>query len=297
MCFAQNQVPYFGGYLITQKQGDQGYPYLFDLGQFDRLFTDSVYALRDRGFYQQANGFQKLGIIYHDCYPELIAQTTDALHQSGVSDAQIVTYNLGCPTTFASPSDVAQAVLKFKTSGVTNATEVAAVGDLQKLHHDRGTARVQAEVGARRRPGRRNCLRQSASEPQQHRQRHRHHAEPQRRGTHRRDDPDAGNGEVRCLAHEPRVAPDLSAAAARGNACNQLWMLKAAVENAPALAVDALGDGLRQSAAIDFSYPQGPNDFSKDGVTTGGQFWRTAQFFVDCKCWKLIEADFHPTYG
>ena len=93
------------------------------------------------------------------------------------------------------------------------------------------------------------------------------------------------------------LAPTYQQPPLAGNACNQLWMLKAAVENAPALAVDTLADGLRQSGSIDFSYPQGPNDFSQDGVTTGGQFWRTAQFFTDCACWKLIEPDFHPTYG
>ena len=298
MCFAQNQVPYFGGYLITQKQGEQGFPYLFDLGQFDRLFRDAVHALNDRGFYQQANGFQKLGIIYHDCYPELIAQTIDALHQSGVTDAQIVTYNFGCPATFATPSDVAQAVLKFKTSGVTHATEVAAVGDLQNFTTiaEQQTPPFRPKWGLAddqvvgtaygSQPPNANNIANALIITQS------------RNGEERTDGVTPTAGTVKCdswfTAHG--LAPTYQQPPLAGNACDQLLMLKAAVENAATIAVDALADGLQHAGSIDFSYPQGPNDFS-GGVTTGGQFWRTAQFFGDCKCWKLIESDFHPTYG
>ena len=82
-----------------------------------------------------------------------------------------------------------------------------------------------------------------------------------------------------------------------GNACDQLWMLKAAFESSPQVGKDALAAGLQAAGSIDFSYPEGPNTFAGDGVTTGGQFWRVAQFFTDCKCWKVIDPDFHPTYG
>jgi hypothetical protein len=81
-----------------------------------------------------------------------------------------------------------------------------------------------------------------------------------------------------------------------GNACDQLWMLRAAVENAPAIRADALAAGLQRAKSVEFSYPQGPNDFSANRVTTGGQFWRVAQFVRSCKCWQLIDRDFHGSY-
>lgn len=37
------------------------------------------------------------------------------MHQTGLSSGQIVTYDVGCPTSFASPSSIEQAVLQFKT--------------------------------------------------------------------------------------------------------------------------------------------------------------------------------------
>lgn len=46
------------------------------------------------------------------------------MHQTGLSSGQIVTYDVGCPTSFASPSSIEQAVLQFKTQGVKNVTEV-----------------------------------------------------------------------------------------------------------------------------------------------------------------------------
>jgi hypothetical protein len=74
-------------------------------------------------------------------------------------------------------------------------------------------------------------------------------------------------------------------------------MLKAAVENAPVLRADALVAGLQRTRTIDFSYPGGPNDFSGDRVTFAGQFWRVAQFFKDCACWRVVDPAFHPSFA
>src|SRR5207302_3793337 len=32
ICFASQHIAYFGGYILTQSQADQGFPYLFALG-------------------------------------------------------------------------------------------------------------------------------------------------------------------------------------------------------------------------------------------------------------------------
>ena len=77
--------------------------------------------------------------------------------------------------------------------------------------------------------------------------------------------------------------------------CNQLWMIKAAVETAGVFKQDALAAGLAKARTIDFSYPQAPPDFAAvPKTTTGGQTWRMGQYYKDCSCWKLTEADFKP---
>ena len=81
-----------------------------------------------------------------------------------------------------------------------------------------------------------------------------------------------------------------------GNPCDVLWMLQAAMNHATELTPPGIEAGLRAAGSIDFAFPQGPNHFSAAGVTTAGQFWRTAQFFLSCKCWRVVDRQFHPSF-
>ena len=105
-------------------------------------------------------------------------------------------------------------------------------------------------------------------------------------------------GTVKCngylQAHGLHPVYELPAEA--GNACDQLWMFQAAVEHAPVLQRSALAYGLDRLKSIEFSFPAGPNDFSGDRATSGGEFWRVAQFFTSCKCWQLVDRNFHQSY-
>ena len=60
----------------------------------------------------------------------------------------------------------------------------------------------------------------------------------------------------------------------------------------PWFSVGGLQAGLQRTKSIDFSYPQGANDFTGNRVTTGGQFWRVVQFMPSCKCWQVVQRDF-----
>src|SRR5439155_10531758 len=84
-----------------------------------------------RGFFDPATGFKKLGVMYFNCVPEVITKVMDWLHQAGLPDGNVVTYNAGCPSPpLANPSDLTQAILKFKTSGVTHVTFVYFMGSI-----------------------------------------------------------------------------------------------------------------------------------------------------------------------
>ena len=52
----------------------------------------------------------------------------------------------------------------------------------------------------------------------------------------------------------------------------------------------------QRAKAIEFAFPEGPNDVSADRNTHAGQFWRAAQFHTSCTCWQVMEGDFHPSY-
>ena len=296
LCFAQDQLPYFGGYMLTRKQQTDGYPYLFDLGMFDELFKDSVFAFHDRRAFDPANGFKKLGVFYHDCSPELITEELDSLHQIGLQDSQISTYNFSCPTAFAYPNDVTQAVLQFKSQGVTHVTYVDAKGDFQEWTTAAESQGYRPQyvladdellgiAYGNLRPNSANIANAQI-------------VTTARSGEERTpgSTPTAGTQKCDALFAAHGMPPTYQQEQLAGNACNQLWMLQTAAEHASSLQRDALAAGLHEAQSIDFSYPSGPNDFSGDRVTTAGQFWRVDQFFEDCACWKVIDPDFHRNY-
>jgi len=296
LCFAQHKLPYVGGYYITKKQAQQGYPYLFELTSWDQLFHDAIFGLRDRGFFDPAKGFKKLGIIYRSCHPELFRQTTADLRASGVKDEQISSYDFGCPTAFANPSDVVQAVLKFRREGVTHMTEVMGTGDMAAFTNVAEQQGFRPAWGlpddqvigisyGNQRPNPDNIANALI-------------VTPSRNGEERTPGmtPTAGTAKCDRYFTSHGLQPSYKQPQAAGNVCNQMWMLRAAVEHAPSIAQNALGAGLQRAKSVEFSYPQGPNDFSGNGVTWGGQFWRYLQFFRDCECWRVIDPKFRPSY-
>jgi hypothetical protein len=296
MCFPQHHVPYFGGFFNTIKQSHDAYPYLFNLNTYDHLYRDTVLGFHDRGAFDPSTGFKKLGLIYRDCHKELYTQEIDALHQAGVRDDQIVSYDFGCPSAFASPSDIQQAILKFKSAGVTHLTGIYVYGDLanftnvaqqqgfkpQYLLADDGIIAISY---GNLRPNPANVVNALAITSGRY-------AEERTPGMQ----PTAGTAACDAIQLAHGMPPTYKVDPGAGNACNEVWMIKAAAEHAPVLSAEALAVGLQRARSIDFSYPSGPNDFSGPQVTLGGQFWRVTQYFGDCSCWRVIDPTFHPNH-
>ena len=98
------------GYIFPASEMNANYPYLFNTMTFDTLYKNTIFALRDRGFFSASNGFKKLGFIYRDCFKEVNTDFLSWLNQAGVPSSQIVTYGFGCPQGFATPSDIQSAM-------------------------------------------------------------------------------------------------------------------------------------------------------------------------------------------
>ena len=129
-CFAQAKLLYLGAYFLSEAVVERYYPYIFSFYTYEELFRNTAFALRDRGFFQPSNGFVKLGLIYRDCDKTAVDGYVASLREAGVADSQIVRYSFGCPSGFASPADIQQAVLTFQREGVTHVTMAFGVGDL-----------------------------------------------------------------------------------------------------------------------------------------------------------------------
>jgi hypothetical protein len=291
-CFGQRKVPYFGAFYITNTARQQFSPYIFSFYYKEQVYRDTAFGLRDLGFFDPAKGFKKLGFIYRDCEREAITAFRGWIREAGVPDAQVVTYNVGCPAVFASETDLAQAVLTFQRQGVTHVIPGNFQGDIARFTAHAEQQRFRPRYGfpdeallsiasGSRAPNADNIANALA-------------VTLGRDGEQNTAGMAPTGGTQKCNAYRQAAGlpPVYKVPANAGHACDQLWMLQAALSRAPELSATALAAGLQQARSIDFSYPQGPNDFSGKGVTTGGQFWRPAQFMPDCKCWRIIQPDF-----
>lgn len=296
-CFGQLQVPYFGAFYITETARQQFSPYLFSFYTKEQLYRSTAVGLRDLGFFDPAKGFAKLGFIYRDCEKEAIDVFRKAIRGVGIPDSQIVTYNVGCPAVFATPTDLFQATLTFKNAGVTHVVPANFQGDVAAF------TREAENQGFRPRYGFPDeallSIAQGSRAPHPDNIANALAITLSREGENNTPGLAPTPGTQRCNAYRAKAGlpPVYDVAANAGHACDQLWMLQGALSRAPELSATALVAGLQQTGSIDFSFPQGPNDFSSRGATTGGQFFRPAQFVPDCSCWRVIQPEFRRGFG
>ena len=296
-CFPQNQLPIMAGVYLPTKQYTQFYPYLFGQQNYEVIYKDTVLGLAQRGWFTSNQGFHKLGFLYRDCAPELPGEELAWLKQAGVPSSSVVSYNLGCPGLFASPSDLEQAVLKFQQNGVTNFTLAEAeedfanftnIAEQQGFHPRYGLSDnvVISQTYANNHPNFNNLAGAVA-------------VANDRWGEEHTPGTPLAPGTVRCnqifTAHgEPPVYmyPDSQS----GEYCDQLWTLQAAVDHAPALQRIAVAAGLQAVGTIDYSFPYGPAYYRVARTTWGGTYWRVDQYVSGCTCWRLLDPTFHPSF-
>jgi hypothetical protein len=296
-CFGQLQVPYFGAFYITEEAREQFHPYLYSFYTKEHVYYATAFALRDLGFFDPAQGFVKLGFIYRDCEAASIDAFRGWLAEAGVPNSQIVTYNVGCPAVFANEADLAQAVLTFRQQGVTHVIPANFQGDIARF-----TAHAEQQ-GFRPRYGFPDeallSIASGSRAPNPNNIANAIAITLSREGENNTPGLTPTAGTQRCNAYRAAAGlpPVYDVPANAGHACDQLWMLQAALGRAPELSAAALPAGLQATGSIDFSFPQGQNDFTGEGVTTGGQFYRVAQFTPDCSCWRVTNPEFRRGYG
>jgi hypothetical protein len=292
-CFGQRKLPYFGGYFANVDRLTRNYPYLFNLNLLDTTYRNALLTFKGMGTFDPAQGFKKLGFLYRNCDGPLVAATKATIHQV-VGDA-VSDYTVGCPSVLALESDMQQAILQFRRDGVTHVFTLGMLGDMAAFTRDANSQAFKprytiADDGL-------ISISYGSQAPNPDNFANAIAITTNRGGEELTPGMAPTPGTQHCDKYltGAKLQPTWKLPYAFGNMCNQLWMLKAAVEKAGVWRQDALAAGLQKQRSIDFSYPQGPNDFaSAPRTTTGGQFYRIAQFFPDCKCWKLTQRDFRP---
>ena len=294
-CPSENRIPTVLSTPLAPPEFDAYYPYLFTVNSnWQQLIHNYVMAANQLGWLK---GAAKIGLLEVDCQPSLNTDMVAELARIGIPRSRLVTYDYGCYVGIPPPQDVEQAVLEFKTQGVTHVIDDNSISlnqfsrtaqqqdyhphysfpdgaailayDSQGLapdpvNFDGAEAVTSAQWGALQTPG-------ATVSP----------------ATRTCDQIMAG-------AHLPSA--EQSGDAASGIACDGLWTLQAAMNHDPGLTRAALAAGLDQAGRIDYSYPQGPADFSGSHVVTGGQFWRPTVYVGSCACFRLTNPSYQPSY-
>ena len=294
-CFAQHRVLYLGAYFLSNAHVQRLFPYVFAFYNYEGLYRSTAAALAGRGFFQASNGFVKLGFLYRDCYPEAVNTYVASLRNVGVTDAHIVRYSLGCPSAFASPADIQQAVLTFQRNRVSHVTTAYAIGDFANFTKIAEQQRFRPKYGlpdetlipisyGNLRGDPRNLAGAVAVTASRNGEEHTPGMTPSA-GSARCNEIMRSRG-LKTVYDEPTGA---------GNACSLLWIFQAAMQQAPSMERTSFAQGLNRARSVEVSYPQAPNDFSGEKVMTGGQFWRTASYVLDCECWRITDRAFQPS--
>jgi hypothetical protein len=297
-CFPEDHIPYFGGVVLPAKEQAQYYPYLFGTSLAENAYRNAIFALQQQGFFSAADGFTKLGLVYRDCEPEYLPEVEGFLDQVGVASSKIVTYDLGCSSAlYAPPSAIEQAVLKFKENGVHNVTVINDINDFanfttvaqQQGFHPRYGLPDDGIVAASSGSGDYNYQNMDNMIV----------ITMNRWGEQTTPGISPSAGTQACNAifarhGEPPVYQQGDGAG--GVSCDMIWELASAIHHAPAVQRNALAAGLHAAKTVEFSYPWGPNDFTGQNVTTGGEFWRPVQFHASCTCWHVLDPTFHPSF-
>lgn len=297
VCYPQAHIGYVNTGGLTAAQQKQFYPYDWGLFLYETLYRDTVFGLKQRGFFAPSGGFRKLGVMYTDCLPQLEKEFTGWLSQAGVPSSAVVGHDVGCPTgTFDSPSDLEAAILTFKQQGVTNVTFVHDTADFSNFttvaqqqgftpKYGIGDEGIVAIAYGSQKPNYQNIANALA-------------ITTYRYGEERTPGypPSAGTQKCNAIFAAKGRPPVYQQPIGQGGiVCSLLWMVQGAIDHEPALLRSDVAAGLQASKSVDFSFPYGPNDFTAPGTTTAGESWRVDQFLTSCSCWQVVDRNYHPS--
>jgi hypothetical protein len=298
-CLLQAHIPVFEEIELSQADVQHYYPYYFSGdGALQVVYRNWAFASRQFNMFDPGHGFKKLGIFYKDCQPEVNQAMLADLQAAGVPSSAIDRADLGCPSAFASPSAIEQAVIKFKGDGVTTATIDNDLEDMQNITKqsqaqgfrpqwtlpDDGSVAISGNASFAPDPN--NFDNALAITPEQY-------------GAQTtpgfKEDPTT----VQCdqiMTSHGQPGAIASTDQFSGAVCDTGWMFAAAVDHAPSVAPDQVAAGLQRAGSIPFAFPYGPDSFSAPGTTWAGEFWRPVTYHTSCGCWQLDSPNFSPSF-
>ena len=299
LCVPQQRVPVITSQLLLPSELAKYSPYIATPGaDMVTMVRNSAFGLRDRGFFDPAKGFKKLGLLMDECSSEANKLLEEALAKAGVGGDKISKYTFACPPNgFGSPTDMAAGasqhrregvshVIPFTGSGSFNRYVDAAEGQLFRPKYavtDYQGVPVTAASNLKPNPeafhgalamtGNQYGMETTANFPV-----------------------DAGTRRCQAILKKAGFGPEYSFGKQGGLACTVLWDAEAAFARAASFAPDAILKGLLAAGTVQHAYPSPDATFKAPNKFYGGDTWTPIQWAKDCSCWHRLEPTRRPSY-
>ena len=294
-CPPSNQVPEFGVLALGQSEIARFSPYLIgDNSSAEEIVNDWVLGAHQLGWF---SGSGKVGLLEQDCVPDINGIVMSDLARVGVASSQVETFDFGCPDEIPPPNQVEEAVLEFKTAGVTKVMDDGGVYEsyfskdaAQQGYKPRYSVGDQASIALWDNPdfgpdpsNFSGALAVTAM---------RYGAE-NTPGT-------AFNAATaacdRAMAAKGLPPAEHSPDGFSGVACTLVNLFATAASDAPALRRNELAAGLYRAGHLDLPFPAGPADFTVSKGLHAGGYWRADTWVTSCACFRVSTPAFSPSF-
>jgi hypothetical protein len=295
-CPPENKVPEFGSLPLSQAEATKFAPYLFSYNETsENIVNDWIFGANQLNWF---TGAKKVGLLEQDCIPDLNTLVLSDLAKIGFPTSDVATFDFGCPNTIPSPADVEEAVLQFKSDGVTNVLDDGGVyesyfsNDAQTEGYmpkysvgDQGTIALwdNRDFG----PNASNFSGGLAITPTEY------GAENTTGSTYSA----ATQYCDQIMAAKGLASAQTSPDAFAGVACDLVTMFVQAADAAPQLVRADLAAGLASLGQVALSYPSGPANFARSQGQYGGGYWRADTWTTACACFQVSESTFNPSFS
>jgi hypothetical protein len=298
-CIPEHHILLASSYLTPDDLTTFG-RYALDIGgNAQQAFRTGILALRQLGYFSAAKGFKKLGVMYHTCSAGVLSIEQSALAAAKVPAKSVDYFNLGCPAGQTdTPASMEQAVLAFKSAGVTDVTEVG-VNDwglfsqvAQQQNYRPHYVFTDSAAAAS------NFTGPDAPNPTNF------------NGTI--NIVEGGYGEATTPGFEPsggtKTCNAIYAAGGQpsvykqldgygGVVCSYLWFVQALLNHASTVTPTAQISSMHKVGTLEFPYPFAPINFStaSAGRSYGVAEWRAVYYHSSCTCWQVPDPIFRQS--
>jgi hypothetical protein len=299
-CIPTHQIPLVSNYL-TKDELTKYHPYYLQVGDLpEDTVHNGTLGLKQLGYFGPSKGFKKVGLLYHNCSPDLIDAQQAALAAARVPKSKIVDYNLGCPTSGVdTPASFEQAVLSFKKAGVSAVipVEIVDLGPFTQIAQQQNF-KPQYLFAENDVP---TSVATGANAPNPSNFDGAVDVVGAGYGEQTTPGFQPSGGTKKCNAifsavGEPNVYKQSDGYG--GLVCDYLWYVQVLLNHATQLKSNTLANTMNSMGTVNFSYPLAPIDFSAapHGSGYGVSYWRAVDYHASCKCWQVPNPTFNKPF-